>query len=584
VNETYGYNADRLQLTSQSAVKGANTLMSLTYNYAATAGASGASTTAGNTGQLMSIGGTINSLSRSQAFTYDNVGRLLTATGWSVWNRRFAYDRWGNRTGMWDALSGGNQLQNIAIALTNSVANNRIANVNGVTYTYDASGNCTWDGAHSYAYDGEGRQVNVDSGATATSAYDSNNWRVKKVAGGVTTHYVWEGSQVIAEYNGSTGALISEYILVGSRMLARDQGGMLRYYHPDQLSTRMITDSMGVVIGTEDHLPFGEDAGTTGETEKHRFTTYDRDSESGADYAVNRQYLFATGRFNRPDVFSGSIGAPQSLNRYSYVTNDPMNSADPSGLVGESVWGLYWGTTMGLGGGGFGFGQEDYDFWGYRIADLPGFGTMWGSLPQLEEWRYGVLVRTNWLKDPAFPSTGEFDYDNLVGPSITTGPQQQPLRCQPEVIKAMNKAWSQSGNAGQAHPGSTPVEAGFNLNGSPSNYQVSSFYTNEVGKMSIKYNNLNSPNPTFANFHVHPKGFDGNNGFPSTPKSNYEGNGKGDTGAFDDIYHQTQNGIHQAIQVYVMSWQGLAMYDPATRNSTQLVKGTGFLKGEGCAP
>ena len=64
----------------------------------------------------------------------------------------------------------------------------------------------------------------------------------------------------------------------------------------------------------------------------------------------------------------------------------------------------------------------------------------------------------------------------------------------------------------------------------------------------------------------------------------YEGNGKGDTGAFNDVYNKSQNGRHQAIQVYVMSWQGLAMYDPATGQSAQLVKGIGFLKGEGCPP
>ena len=145
VNETYGYSADRLQLTSQTATKGA-TLMSLTYSYAASAGASGLGTTAGNGGQLMIISGTVNSASRNQTFTYDTLSRLATASGWSTWGRRYSYDRWGNRTGMWDAVTGGNQLQNIAIATTGSVANNRIANVNGVTYSYDVSGNCINDG------------------------------------------------------------------------------------------------------------------------------------------------------------------------------------------------------------------------------------------------------------------------------------------------------------------------------------------------------------------------------------------------------------------------------------------------------
>ncbi len=331
VSESYGYSADRLQLTSQSAVKGASTLMSLTYGYQAGAGASGAATTAGNSGQLISIGGTVNGFSRSESYSYDNVGRLATATGWN-WQRRYSYDRWGNRIGMWDAVVGGNQLQSIVIQPGGSAVNNRVQSINAVSYSYDASGNVTGDGVRSYSYDGEGRQVSVNGGAVSTSVYDSSNRRVKKTAGGVTTHYIWEGSQVIAEYNASTGALISEYIYAGSRMVARDQGGVVRYFHQDRLSTRLITDGNGTVVGTEDHLPFGEDLAVTGESEKHRFTTYERDSESGSDYAINRQHSFSAGRFMQPDPMAGSIGDPQSLNRFAYSLNDPTNLVDPLGL------------------------------------------------------------------------------------------------------------------------------------------------------------------------------------------------------------------------------------------------------------
>lgn len=65
---------------------------------------------------------------------------------------------------------------------------------------------------------------------------------------------------------------------------------------------------------------------------------------------------------------------------------------------------------------------------------------------------------------------------------------------------------------------------------------------------------------------------------PSTPGNNFEGNKEGDTGMADRIYRD----YGQAVQIYVMSWNGLSMYDPKTKQSTQLVKGTGFLKGEGC--
>ena len=42
----------------------------------------------------------------------------------------------------------------------------------GVNHTYDATGNVTNDGVHSYTYDSENRLVSVDSGATY--AYDQH--------------------------------------------------------------------------------------------------------------------------------------------------------------------------------------------------------------------------------------------------------------------------------------------------------------------------------------------------------------------------------------------------------------------------
>jgi hypothetical protein len=75
--------------------------------------------------------------------------------------------------------------------------------------------------------------------------------------------------------------------------------------------------------------------------------------------------------------------------------------------------------------------------------------------------------------------------------------------------------------------------------------------------------------PTFANFHVHPKGHDANNGAPSTSQNNAIGNSLGDTSAVNKIYNATG----QAIQMYVMSRFGLSMYDPTTKQTTQLRKG-----------
>ena len=265
-----------------------------------------------NTGQLMDVTSSqINGQQRNESYNYDPVARLTQASGFYA-QRNYTYDRWGNRTG----VSGGASQTVTMQQPGGGVTNNRIANVNsGLSYTYDAAGDVTYDAGHSYGYDAESRMVTVDSGSTATNFYDASNRRVKKVAGGYTTYYVWEGSNVIAEYGNAP---------VGS--------GGTRFYHPDRLSNRMITDGSGVVKGTMDNLPFGEDGGVAGESEKHRFTTYERDAETASDYAMNRQYSQSTARFGRTDPLSGSQG-PQSHNRYPYVSNDPINAVDPLGLL-----------------------------------------------------------------------------------------------------------------------------------------------------------------------------------------------------------------------------------------------------------
>jgi RHS repeat-associated protein len=201
-------------------------------------------------------------------------------------------------------------------------------------YTYDSAGNVTNDGVHTYQYDAENRLVSVDSGSTGQYAYDASNRRYKKMTSGATTHYIWQGSQVIAEYDGSTGASTADYVYSGSRMIAKAAGLTTQYFLSDRLSVRLMLNTSGTVIGRQAHLPFGEDFAESGTQEKHHFTSYERDGESGTDYAVNRQYSQSVARFNRPDLYHQSYNFknPQTLNRYEYVENDPINLHDPLGL------------------------------------------------------------------------------------------------------------------------------------------------------------------------------------------------------------------------------------------------------------
>jgi RHS repeat-associated protein len=347
ITEQFGYDAARMQLTTQKAGTSSpyTNRMDLTYSYSASSGQMGVGSTAGNAGQLMSISGTINATTESASYTYDNYGRLATSnqtSNGSSAQRRFAYDRWGNRTGVWNATSGGTQIQSISLAGSGGNPTNQVASVTAgstVNYTYDAAGNVTNDGVHTYEYDSENRIVSVDGGLTASYAYDDQNRRYKKTVGSTVTHYVWQDDQVIAEHNGSTGAVQVDYLYSGSRMIAKLSGGTTQYLLRDRLSTRMVLNNSGTVLGRQSHLPFGEDFAESGTQEKHHFTLYERDAESGTDYAINRHSAQALGRFNQADslAISAEDVLPQTWNRYSYGTNDPVNTRDPLGLDDEGL-------------------------------------------------------------------------------------------------------------------------------------------------------------------------------------------------------------------------------------------------------
>ena len=88
-----------------------------------------------------------------------------------------------------------------------------------------------------------------------------------------------------------------------------------------------------------------------------KFTGYERDA-TGLDYANARMYGPGRGRFMQPDPIglkSADLKRPLSFNRYTYVTGDPVNQVDPSGLL-----------TIIIGGTGSGdpdWGQPGTDFW-----------------------------------------------------------------------------------------------------------------------------------------------------------------------------------------------------------------------------
>jgi RHS repeat-associated protein len=157
--------------------------------------------------------------------------------------------------------------------------------------------------------------------------------------------------QQIADYNGST--VERENIYRGRQLLAVQQAsGELSYVLTDaQGSTRALMNNSGsgtsTITSRRDYLSFGEEIGagvglrtttqkySQSDSVRRRFAMMERDDVSGLDHTWFRKFESRAGRWTSPDPYIGSqtVGNPQSMNRYSYVGNDPVNFVDPSGLV-----------------------------------------------------------------------------------------------------------------------------------------------------------------------------------------------------------------------------------------------------------
>jgi len=350
VAAAFTYKPDTLQLSSLTYAYNSSTLFSASYWYKqdATNCPIGA---AGNNGQLQCIQDTVQS-GRSSTYVYDPLHRLAQAvtagsTAYPKWDLMWTYDQWGNRlnqavqgdTASAQQFQQAGQLPPPAMQVAASTTTNRLIDT-GTGYAYDANGNMTNDGVHTLVYDAANRIVTAANGGTTlgTYAFDGNGLRVSKTANGISTVYVYSGSQVIAEYDNGAGigTPSREYIYSGGARVAKLENGATTYFHQDHLSARVLTNANGAIVGELGHYPFGEKWYETGTTTKQKFTTYDRDSETGNDYTTGRMYASNLGRFLSPDLAPAALGDPQSWNRYTYVENDPVNGIDPSGWCGLS--------------------------------------------------------------------------------------------------------------------------------------------------------------------------------------------------------------------------------------------------------
>ena len=265
------------------------------------------------------------------------------------WKQTFNYDRFGNRT-----FDAGNTTTIINSKATNPVtqtADNRIKkdqdNDSINDYDYDANGSLKLDADNQrYVFDAENRIKEFFNSANSTTnnpnavyEYDGEGKRVRKIN---------DGKETIFVYNAG-GTLVAEY------STELNPTPKVSYLTSDHLgSPRIITDEAGAVISRHDYMAFGDEVsqklgnvggrtsaqgyGTADDVRK-QYTGYERDKESGLDYAQARYYNSNHGRFTSVDPLTASanIRNPQTFNRYSYVLNSPYKFTDPLGLLPQGT-------------------------------------------------------------------------------------------------------------------------------------------------------------------------------------------------------------------------------------------------------
>jgi RHS repeat-associated protein len=239
------------------------------------------------------------------------------------WTHAFAYDQIGNMT--WNSDVGTYSYtdhQPHAVSVAGSKQ-----------YFYDANGNVSRTRGRELEFDYEDRLKTVENGLKRTHfKYDYQNERVERDSWSTRTVYMSELYDCRANYlRFSTHCY--KNILVGGAVIAKvDEKGRSYYFHSNYLGSIIsITDHSGREAARLTYEPFGAEKGQGKFPFNYRFTGQYYDDGADLYFYKSRFYDPRLARFVSPDPVVPVIGNPQTLNRYTYGANNPINYVDPDG-------------------------------------------------------------------------------------------------------------------------------------------------------------------------------------------------------------------------------------------------------------
>jgi RHS repeat-associated protein len=377
---------------------------------------------------------------QSEHYQYDYLDRV---TAYWMSNQRtdppsrkleFSYDRYGNITNV--IVNQGSSFAFTVDSATNRLSS-RVRTGGQSSYSYDAAGNAisygTFDAENrltsrngtAYLYDGNGRRFRVQGTSTKNYIYSFSGQLLEEdnVTAGTTDLNIYFNGQKVA----IQGQQVDQF-----KLLLNDYKGSVRVSLAIGLTWSYLGTQYGIV-STERYSydPWGQSYDPWGQvvTPPYYFRHQDKERDGGLDYFGARYYdggNISTGsgtRWISPDPVTSNAYDPQSLNKYAYVRNDPVNSMDPDGrqvvIMDPSVY-LYY-LSIGWKG--------------------PEIEHLFGSLPGFDLnpiWAYSFWTGEDFYYLPGFVY---FAFGGWYGGGGSGG-ASSAVQLRQETQKAINDAWN----------------------------------------------------------------------------------------------------------------------------------------------
>jgi RHS repeat-associated protein len=198
-------------------------------------------------------------------------------------------------------------------------------------YVYDAENRLIATAGYSYIYDGDGQRVEKCTEGTPGTCATS----------GATGTLYWRGfaSDPLSETN-LAGTFQNAYVFFNGQRVARiDSAVAVHYYFSDHLGSHgVVENATGTTCEQDiDYYPYGgvENDYCPNASQNYKFTSKERDSESGLDNFGARYNASTMGRFMTLDpvhIMKQKLIDPQQWNMYAYVRNNPLRFTDPTGM------------------------------------------------------------------------------------------------------------------------------------------------------------------------------------------------------------------------------------------------------------